>query len=63
MNAIIQVFGQYDDRYQTLRTIWVIGVFFFTFIQMYLDIALVKGKKSQGLFLNLKLIPFFPRML
>lgn len=28
MNAIIQVFGLYDDRYQTLRAIWVIGVVF-----------------------------------
>lgn len=52
MNAIIQVFGQYDDRYQTLRTIWVIGIFFFTFIQMYVDIVLVKGKKITGAFLK-----------
>lgn len=46
MNAVIQVFGLYDDRYQTLRAIWMIGVFFFTFIQMYVDAALVKGKKN-----------------
>lgn len=60
MNAIIQVFGLHDDRYQTLTAIWVIGIFFSTCIQVYVDRALAKGgkKKSWGLCLNLKLIAF-----
>lgn len=46
MNAIIQVFGLHDDRYQTLTAIWVIGIFFSTCIQVYVDRALAKGEKK-----------------
>ena len=47
MNAIIQVFGCCDDRYQALRTIWMIDVFF-RFQQRYVNIVLVKGKRITG---------------
>lgn len=49
MNAIIQVFGLYDDRYQTLRAIWVIGEVFFT-IQMYVDTAHGQREKNRRVF-------------
>lgn len=60
MNAIIQVFGWYDDRYQTLRTIWMIDEFFFAFIKMYVNI--VNSEKDHRGFIP-SLITFSPRML